>query len=395
MRSRLLVSAAILAAGLLVAGLAAASAQNAPGGVDKEHHNGLANGRHDGHDQLRNQNRRATGAAARKAEPLLRTRATGFGFEDSNAGTGTENPRRNPRAMAKRHGNTSPGQMSQQPPARGDLLPPAKPSDASVLPPRGQWGRGDRDGMASDRSIWDRARAQGRLRSDRIGQGDREGRNRGLTRSQRREPASALLKERGQQDLARNKAPHRRPDQGMGRADERAPGDARNQVSSGAALDPAKHRGGTPNARQDEIREVQAALNQQGFNVGGPDGRLGRRTKEALIAFQKQRGFQTTGKVDPATRHALLANAAAPAQDKPGSGQPSPAQPAPHGAGAETTGQSSAAPRPAPASPQPIEGETSPPTEGLQMPDSGASGRVPAGSPQEDYKDDTPAGDQR
>jgi hypothetical protein len=393
MRSRLLVSAAIL-----VAGLAAASAQNAPGGVGHEHHNGLTNGRLDGHNQLRNQNRRAM--AARKAEPLLRTRANEFGFENSSTGPGLESPHRNPHAMAKRHGDAPPGQMSQRSGARGDLLPPAKPSDASVVSPRGQWGRGDRDrggGMASDRSIWDRAMAQGRVRSaqDRIGQGDRNGRNRGLTRLQP-ERAFALPKERGQQDLARNKAQHRLPDRGMGRADARELRGVRSQARS-VASHSDKHRGSASNVRQDEIRKVQTALNKHGFNVGDPDGRLGRQTKEALIAFQKQRGFRTTGKVDRDTRHALLAGGAAPAggQDKPGSSQPRPVQAAPQGVGPGTTGQGSAAPQPAAASPQPIEGETPPTTEHLQMPDSGASGRVPAGSPQEDYKDDTPAGDQR
>ena len=49
------------------------------------------------------------------------------------------------------------------------------------------------------------------------------------------------------------------------------------------------------------------SLNRQGFNVGEPDGVLGRRTKEALMALQKQRGFEATGKADRATLDALNA----------------------------------------------------------------------------------------
>jgi peptidoglycan hydrolase-like protein with peptidoglycan-binding domain len=157
------------------------------------------------------------------------------------------------------------------------------------------------------------------------------------------------------------------------------------------------HRGGPPNANagQEQLRKVQTALNQQGFNAGDPDGKLGQRTKGALIAFQKQRGFRTTGKVDHTTLHALLAGEGAPGVSE-GSNQPNPAaapiETAPQGVPPATTGRGEALPEPA-ARPQPTDAETPAAADGQQMPDTGASGRVPAGSPQEDYKDE--GGDHR
>jgi peptidoglycan hydrolase-like protein with peptidoglycan-binding domain len=351
MRSRLLVSAAVLAAGLAVA-----SAQNAPGGGQEHTRN-----------QARSQNHRSPAAAPRKADQPLRTRATDFNFQK-----GLNNPRRSERGTAAR-GESAP--LMRPHGARGVARPPTKPNDASVLLPRSQRGRGD-DGLSGDRSLWNGAMGQGRL-------------------------------PRGQQDLARNKTPRRQADQGMGRAGDQAVHSdrdrytARNQTRS-VAWHHERHRGGAlnVNAGLEQVRKVQTALNQQGFNVGDPDGKLGKRTKEALIAFQKKRGFRTTGNVDSTTLHALLAAGAAPG-GSPGSSQPSPTpapiQTAPPGVPPATTGRGDTAPEPA-APPQPADAETPPAPDGLQMPETGASGRVPAGSPQEDYKDETAApagGDQR
>jgi hypothetical protein len=301
MRSRLLVSAAALAAGLAVA-----SAQNAPGGGPEHTHR-----------QARSQNR-SPAVAPRKAEQTLRTRATGFDFQ--------------------------------------------------------------------------------RPEQDR-------------PRPGRRQLASPSTKERGQQDFARNRTPYRQTDQGMGRAGDRDPHSdrdrhgARNQTRR-VAFNPERHRGGAPNANagQEQVRKVQTALNQQGFNAGDPDGKLGKRTKDALITFQKQRGFRITGKADPTTLHALLATGGVTgvsqksnqgSSNQPNSA-PAPIQLVPQDVPPATTGRGDAAPEPAP--PHPADGETSPARDGLQMPDTGASGRVPAGSPQEGDKDETTpqaGGDQR
>jgi len=63
--------------------------------------------------------------------------------------------------------------------------------------------------------------------------------------------------------------------------------------------------GGAMDLSVDEIRQIQIVLQQKGFNIGTIDGRLGARTKEALIAFQRQQGFQATGTIDQQTVAAL------------------------------------------------------------------------------------------
>ncbi len=54
--------------------------------------------------------------------------------------------------------------------------------------------------------------------------------------------------------------------------------------------------GGVPTAST--VRDVQQALNDQGQNVGRPDGQAGRKTKAAIRAYQKLNGLQETGEVD-------------------------------------------------------------------------------------------------
>jgi peptidoglycan hydrolase-like protein with peptidoglycan-binding domain len=72
--------------------------------------------------------------------------------------------------------------------------------------------------------------------------------------------------------------------------------------SSAARLD---RSGGSLSLSREEIRQVQIALNQKGFNIGTPDGVLGARTKQALVQFQQQQGFQATGQIDTQTVTAL------------------------------------------------------------------------------------------
>lgn len=42
-----------------------------------------------------------------------------------------------------------------------------------------------------------------------------------------------------------------------------------------------------------EVRQMQSALDQQGFNAGKPDGKLGPRTKQALQKFDQKNGIQS------------------------------------------------------------------------------------------------------
>ncbi len=45
---------------------------------------------------------------------------------------------------------------------------------------------------------------------------------------------------------------------------------------------------------RDEIRQMQTALNNDGFNVGQPDGKWGPRTRAAVQKFDQSKGIQTS-----------------------------------------------------------------------------------------------------
>jgi hypothetical protein len=72
----------------------------------------------------------------------------------------------------------------------------------------------------------------------------------------------------------------------------------------------------------DQIRQVQMVLIEKGFDIGEPDGRLGPRTTRALIAFQRQQGFQATGQIDSRTMTALGVSGTT-GQGNQGANQPS------------------------------------------------------------------------
>lgn len=55
------------------------------------------------------------------------------------------------------------------------------------------------------------------------------------------------------------------------------------------------------------IRNVQAILNNNGFDAGQPDGKMGKKTVNAIKAFQKSVGQQQTGEIDDALVKELLA----------------------------------------------------------------------------------------
>jgi len=70
-----------------------------------------------------------------------------------------------------------------------------------------------------------------------------------------------------------------------------------------------------------DVRGIQQALKDQGFDPGGVDGVWGRNTVAAVKAFQQARGLKADGIVGPATANALAAGGAA-------SPAPPPRQPA-------------------------------------------------------------------
>ena len=55
------------------------------------------------------------------------------------------------------------------------------------------------------------------------------------------------------------------------------------------------------------IRNIQAILNQNGYDAGAPDGSMGDKTKKAISAYQKANGMPSTGEVDEALVKSLLA----------------------------------------------------------------------------------------
>lgn len=56
-----------------------------------------------------------------------------------------------------------------------------------------------------------------------------------------------------------------------------------------------------PQARRDEILELQRMLRLLGFDVGVPDGAMGERTQRAIRAFQRTHRLQADGVAGPAT----------------------------------------------------------------------------------------------
>jgi len=49
------------------------------------------------------------------------------------------------------------------------------------------------------------------------------------------------------------------------------------------------------------VKQLQIALKNAGYNPGLIDGKMGKRTRQAIRAFQKANGLAVTGKVDNAT----------------------------------------------------------------------------------------------
>jgi hypothetical protein len=83
-----------------------------------------------------------------------------------------------------------------------------------------------------------------------------------------------------------------------------------------------------------QIRQIQQALNKQGFDVGHVDGRWGADTAKAVKDFQQRKQMQANGKLDQQTLQALSVNMTAQQNNRPNG--VSPQQPS-----AATTGQGS------------------------------------------------------
>ncbi|MBL4749664.1 MAG: peptidoglycan-binding protein, partial [Amylibacter sp.] len=55
-------------------------------------------------------------------------------------------------------------------------------------------------------------------------------------------------------------------------------------------------------AQNNSVLEAQQFLIQNGYSLGTADGIMGRRTRSALIKFQRDRGILESGKLDEATQ---------------------------------------------------------------------------------------------
>lgn len=81
-------------------------------------------------------------------------------------------------------------------------------------------------------------------------------------------------------------------------------------------LDPAANSLEVPAAWQDApaagvdmkraVQNVQAILNKNGYDAGKPDGMLGQKTKDAIVAFQRDNALAPTGEIDEMLAQALV-----------------------------------------------------------------------------------------
>lgn len=141
--------------------------------------------------------------------------------------------------------------------------------------------------------------------------------------------------------------------------------------------------GSAINLSSTEIREVQTELSRAGFSVE-VDGVMGPRTRDALMAFQRQKGFQATGEIDSETMSALGGRGAGSQGNALGGNQPSTTtgQGAP---GQQPTGREPSANQPSGnrpmATPQHNSGNASPSTtgHGSAQPNRNLNGSSPAG----------------
>lgn len=70
----------------------------------------------------------------------------------------------------------------------------------------------------------------------------------------------------------------------------------------------ANRRASASHATDGTVRKAQAALNEQGYDVGAVDGRFGPNTESAVRRFQAKSGLTQSGTLDGSTLSALGVN---------------------------------------------------------------------------------------
>lgn len=69
---------------------------------------------------------------------------------------------------------------------------------------------------------------------------------------------------------------------------------------------PAKRKASArATASREQVRAVQQALKDRGYDPGDIDGAMGPKTRAALQDFQRKEGLKVTGRIDAATREKL------------------------------------------------------------------------------------------
>jgi peptidoglycan hydrolase-like protein with peptidoglycan-binding domain len=69
-------------------------------------------------------------------------------------------------------------------------------------------------------------------------------------------------------------------------------------AAQGAAAISTLNMQAVPDLARDNVRTVQRALEQKGFDPGPPDGIVGPRTREAVRRFQDRYGMTASGDID-------------------------------------------------------------------------------------------------
>ncbi|WP_135469345.1 peptidoglycan-binding domain-containing protein [Crenalkalicoccus roseus] len=85
----------------------------------------------------------------------------------------------------------------------------------------------------------------------------------------------------------------------------RVPGVAEGPQRGAQGQRAADARAGQAGMSRGEVRDLQRALNDRGYQAGPVDGIWGPRTRSALMEFQRAQGMEPTGRVDSNVRQAL------------------------------------------------------------------------------------------
>jgi hypothetical protein len=80
-----------------------------------------------------------------------------------------------------------------------------------------------------------------------------------------------------------------------------SPGSAYPELSSAVVPGPPPAGAAVPRASASQVRAAQAELMRLGYNPGPIDGIMGRRTGNAISAFQRAQGLPETGTLTPET----------------------------------------------------------------------------------------------